>query len=74
MPLFPCSGRVLELVPIFFLTSWLFCQVPSSLQFSQAGSAKDSAHCGFLPGISNRLGGRDGQCLPLFSAPLAGAG
>lgn len=49
-------------------TSWLFCQAPSSLQCSPAGSAKDSAHCGFLPGISNKARGRGGQSHPLCSA------
>lgn len=44
-----------------------FLAMPSSLQCSQAGSAKDSADCGFLPGISNRLGGGMAILSPLLS-------
>lgn len=67
----PHNVTLLELVPVF--TSWLLCQVPSSPQPSQAGSAKDSAYCGFLSGIPNRLGGR--VVIPsAISAATAGAG
>lgn len=59
----PCEG-----FGVCVFTSWLFCQAPSSLQCSQAGSAKDSAHCGFLPGISTKARGRGGQSRPLCSA------
>lgn len=60
-----CEG--LGLVPVFPV--WLFC-----LEGSRAGSAKDSAHCGFLLGISNRLGGGVVPPFSLSQLPLAGAG
>lgn len=68
----PCPSPPLQCegFGVCVFTSWPFCQAPSSLQCSQAGSAKDSAHYGFLPGISNKARGRGGQSRPLLSCHL----